>query len=92
MNLTKLEKAIEKINESFCGEVRGMTEAQIKDVVCRLALQVEDITTAKENDSELEDLKQQIKEIEAPYKESLKNLRTQLKFAIGIMDEKKGIE
>lgn len=90
-DLVKLEKSIQEHDESFCGEVRGMTEVQLKDALARLSMQNESVVKAKEDDSELNELKDQVKELTAPYRESMKKLKSKIKFVVGIMEEKKDL-
>ena len=88
MNLEKLETEIAKENEGFCGEVRGMTLSQVKDTLARLSMDIQAVDQAKENDEELADLKGQVKEIEAPYRESKKKLQKKVKFVVAMLEEK----
>jgi hypothetical protein len=92
VDLVKLEKTIEENDSSFCGEVRGMTVSQLKDVLALVSMQRESVVKAKEDDEELISLKAQVKEISAPYRESLKKLQDKIKFIVGTMEEKKDIE
>lgn len=84
----KLEKAINDIDGTFCGEVRGYTLDQIKDRLSKLSLDAQAVVMAKENDQELEDAKNEVKEMSSPYRESLKKLRQKIDFIVSILEEK----
>lgn len=84
----KLEKAINEIDSTFCGEVRGYTLDQTKDRLSQLSLEVQAVVQAKENDDELTAAKAEVKEMGAPYRESLKKLRQKIDFLVSILEEK----
>ena len=88
MNIVKLETLISDNNESFCGECRGMTETQLKDVLSRESLSAQAIVQAKEDDEELQALKDQLKEASSPYRESLKIQKLKIEFIVRILEEK----
>jgi hypothetical protein len=84
----KLEKAINEIDSTFVGEVRGMTLVQCKDRLSKLSLDAQAVVMAKENDQELEDARANVKEMSSPYRESLKKLRQKIDFLLTVMEEK----
>jgi hypothetical protein len=88
MNITKLEVAIAKDNESFCGEQRSMTLTQLKDSLARESLAAQVVMQAKEDDEELQSLKEQLKEASAPYREALTKQKLKIEFIVKIMEEK----
>lgn len=88
MDITKLEKEIAKHNESFCSEVRGMTETQIKDTLARESLKSQEISQAKADCEELQEAKQTVKEISQPYNEAQKKQKQKIEFLVKILEEK----
>lgn len=88
MDITKLEKEIAKHNESFAGEVRGMTETQLKDTLARISLRAQEIIQAKQDCDELTEAKQTVKEISAPFNEALKKEKQKIEFLVRILEEK----
>lgn len=88
MDITKLEKEIAKHNESFAGEVRGMTETQVKDTLARESLRAQEIIQAKSDCEELHDAKQLVKEISGPFNEALKKQKQKIEFLVRILEEK----
>lgn len=88
MDLVKLETEIRKHNESFCSDIRGMTVAQLKDVIARESVAAQEIARAKENDEELQDLRREAREAAKPYNDSIKKQRQKIDFAVAIIEEK----
>ena len=88
MDIIKLEKEIAKHNESFCGEVRGYTETQIKDALGRESLRAQEISQAKSNDEELQEAKASVREVSKPYNESLKIQKQKIEFLVTMLEEK----
>ena len=84
----KLEKAINETDSTFVGEVRGYTLVQCKDRLSKLSLDAQAVVQAKENDDELTAVKEEVKEMGAPYRESLKKLRQKIDFLVSILEEK----
>lgn len=88
MDITKLEKLIAQHNESFVGEVRGMTETQLKDTLARISLRAQEITQAKSDCDELTEAKQTVKEISQPFNDALKKEKQKIEFIVKILEEK----
>ncbi len=88
MDIVKLEKEIQKHNESFCGEIRSFTETQMKDVLARESLRAQEIAQAKSDCDELTEAKQAVKEISQPFNEALKKQKQKIEFIVKIMEEK----
>jgi len=89
MDLVKLEKEIIKNgNEQFCGEVRGMTLQQVKDTLAIESQNFEVVVKAQDEDEELNRLKEDLKELKAPYLESKKAIKTKIRFLVGMLEEK----
>jgi len=84
----KLEKAINEIDSTFCGETRGYTLVQCKDRLSKLSLEVQSVVNARENDDELTQAKEEVKDMGAPYRESLKKLRQKIDFLVSVLEEK----
>lgn len=95
MDITKLEKEIAKHNESFCGEVRGMTLQQIKDRLAHESLEVQRINMYIETNDEIAKLKEEfdtakgkLDEAMKPSKETLKKQNAKIKFLLVNLEEK----
>lgn len=88
MDLVKLEKEISKSNESFCGEVRGMTVDQVKERIVMESQNLGQVREAKESDEDLNEAKELVKEYSAPYRDSMKAINNKLKFLVEMLKEK----
>ena len=88
MDITKLEKEISKHNESFCSEARGMTLTQVKDSLARESLGLQSIIDAMKDDDTIGDLKAQLKELTAPYRETAKKTKQKIEFLVAMIEEK----
>lgn len=88
MDITKLEKLITEENESFCGEIRGLTLPQIKERLSQISLQKLELELFKEQDEELKNAKELVKELNTPHAESMKKLKMKLEFVVRILEEK----
>jgi len=90
--MVKLEKEISKTNESFCGEVRGMTEVQVKERIVMESRRRAQVEQSRDDDEELHAAKDDVKEFSAPYRDSLKVVNTKLKFLLETLKEKTEVE
>lgn len=88
MDIVKLETEINKHNESFCGEVRGYTETQMKDALARESLRLQEIVQAKADCEELQEAKQTVKEISTPFNDASKKQKQKIEFLVKILEEK----
>jgi hypothetical protein len=88
MDLVKLEKELNKINETFVGEIRGMTLTQLKDRLSLESLRSQEVSQAKADDQELQDAKDLVREISAPYNSSLKIQKQKIQFIVSQLEEK----
>lgn len=91
MDTEKLKKKLEKKLGNFCDEANGFTETQLKDQIALAAKHLEQIRIAESEDQELNDLKEQIQEIKAPYVES-GNIEKQKMQYLGILINEKSLD
>lgn len=95
MDIVKLEKEIAKFNESFCGEVSGMTVTQIKDRLAAESLEIQKINIFVDTNEDIKKLKEEynlakdrLKEILKPSKEAKKIQNDKVKFLLVKLEEK----
>ena len=86
--LTTLEK---KMTETFASEVRGMQQKELEFKLLQLSEQREDIVTAEQEDNELLDAKELVKELAGPYRDSLKENKIKARFVALLLKEKKEV-
>ena len=75
--ITKLEK---KLGSEIASELRSLSVKELEYKLLQLAKHREAITTTKNEDEELSSAKEVVKELDAPYKEQLKenNLKSRI--------------
>lgn len=86
LEITSLER---KLEESFASEKRGMTVSQLEFELLQLSKHKEDIVTSRNEDDELQRIKELVKELAAPYRESLKANTLKSRFIALLLKEKK---
>jgi hypothetical protein len=91
IDVTALETKIKEFDESFCGEVRGLTLSQVKERLNLLAIQLEDSINSLKNNEEFKDLKEDLKEFKAPFLETQNKLKKKLQFIVAMSKEKQGV-
>lgn len=91
MKFKKAKKqSFEEKNPEFVGEVAGLSREDLKT---RLAKQVQGIRDAEElkkNDSELNECKASLKELNAPHNDTKKELKAKLDYISKLIEEKGG--
>jgi len=88
MNLVKLEKQIDDVSPSFCGEVRGMTLQQVKDRLASESQHAATVQKSMEEDEELVATKALLKELRGPYSDAKKAINNKIKFLVAMLEEK----
>ena len=69
IEITKLEKALGK---EFTAEIRGLSEKGKNDSLLQLSKYAQEIITAQKEDEALTEAKEKVKDLNAPYRDSLK--------------------
>lgn len=83
-----LEKLESKLTETFVDEVKTASEQRLRDLVVQLSKEIEEIEDHKESDPELKSLKEQLKELSAPYRDAKANKRNGLKYVLLVLEER----
>lgn len=71
-------------------EVVAMTRESIDEEIAKVAKQEQENVDAKKADPDLENLKWQVKEASAPYREASKMNKLKIKYAIQVLGDKGG--
>lgn len=75
--ITKIEKLL---GEGVAANLRGLTKSELEFKLLQLANHREEIQTTQNNDEELQNTKELLKELKAPYNEQLKDLKNKSRF------------
>ena len=87
--IVKLEKTLKKhFSEEKIGELRALSIAQLDLELMKLSKERESEISAQKRDDELEKARQVVKELNAPYKESLKKNKLLSRFVALILEER----
>ena len=87
MNLKKRE-ALEKKNPEFVDEVVRLTADQLEARIVSLAKHQAEVEQAKEDDLELAQASELAKDLNAPYKDSLKAVKEKTQYLLHLLAEK----
>lgn len=83
--IVKLEK---KLGENNASHFRGMSKSELEYKLLEMANHREEIVTTQKNDTQLNDTKELLKELNAPYKEQLQQNKLKCRFIHLLLKEK----
>lgn len=83
--IIKLEK---KLGKLFAEEIRSLSAEQLKQRLVGLAQHRQEIREAKRNDEHLFKVSEEKKQLEAPYRDSLKDNELRSTFVVKVLEEK----
>lgn len=83
-----IEKLLKKLPESFVDDVKIADEKTLRDKIINLTKEVEDIDDKKKNDSTLNHLKEQVKDLNGGYKDARKERTDRVKFILFALEER----
>ena len=82
------DKHRNKLTEEFMNAIMSSEADEIKRNIVMAEGQINGIETAKENDQELESLREKVKEISAPYRESKAIETSKIKYCLYVLEER----
>lgn len=83
-----MEKLTKKLPDSFLDDVKVADEKSLRDKIVQLSKEVEDCDEEKKNDSKLNALKEQLKDLNGGYKDARKDRTDRLKYIILTLEER----
>ena len=84
--ITKLEK---KLSDGEASELRGLPVSELEFKLLQLSKHREAIVTTRNNDEQLNDTKELLKELNAPYREQLSANKVKARFIALLLEERK---
>jgi len=84
----KLEKKLKEKDPLFLDEIAGLSRDQLNNRLLGLAKGRQDILQAREEDQDLAQAKDTVKELSAPYSESLKSTDLKMRYIAQVIKEK----
>jgi hypothetical protein len=85
-----VRQQVEEQFQEWTDSVQGLSVSDLDSMILRYAKYREEIKDAKEKDETLQKTKELIKELSAPYRESLKANELKTKYLITLLGEKGG--
>lgn len=85
--MTKLEK---QVGPEFVSIVNGQSLKDLNDNLLTLAKYAQEVITSQKADEALSKAKEEVKELNAPYKEALKANANKQRYVALLLEEKKG--
>lgn len=85
------KKHLKKLSQEFIDATNQMSTNEVKERIISCESHLFDIAGAKEADTKLADLKQQVKEISAPYRDGKNEETAKLQYCLFVLQER-GIE
>ena len=87
--ITRIERKLANDHgENYTSELRGLSKQDLEYKLLQLANHREEITTTKNNDQELQFIKEKVKELNAPYSEQLRENNRKSRFIHLLLKEK----
>lgn len=83
-----LEDKVKKDNPEFVSEVASLSVQELDKRLSDLAKGAEDIRDARDADEDYQNVKEQVKEMGAPYRDSLKAVTLKTRYIISLIKEK----
>jgi hypothetical protein len=83
-----LKKKMQKDDPLFTDSVDGLPAEDLKKNILQYAKHQHDVEMALKNDEGIKDLQEQLKEMKAPYSETLKKLKQKLSYLHIILKDK----
>ncbi len=84
-DVIKLETAL---GEEAVNDLRSLDHAELRDRIVSLSEHEVETDQAMRHDEQLHDLKEQIREVQAPYRETLKYLKMRRQLAVLLLQER----
>ena len=88
--MNKLEKKLKEKQPTFLDELAGLNVKQLEERLLNLAKGRQDILNAQEQDEQLKQAKEAVKELQAPYRESLSLTDLKMRYVAELIKEKGG--
>jgi len=85
LDIVKLEKAL---GQEAVSAIQDMDYQELREHIVTLSEHEEETTRALKRDSEIRELKAQISEMQAPYKETLKGVKARRTLAVLLMQQR----
>lgn len=82
-----LEETVRKEMPEFAEEVQSLSASELNDRIANYAKDVEAVQDAVEADQGLEQAREQVNQLSAPYREAKKALRMKIRYIIGMTKE-----
>jgi hypothetical protein len=86
--MNKLEKKLQDKQPTFLEEVAGLSGKQLEDRLLGLAKGRQEILASQEQDETLQQAKDTVKELAAPYRESLSLTDLKMRYVAELIKEK----
>jgi DNA-directed RNA polymerase subunit H (RpoH/RPB5) len=87
--IIKLEKKLNNLESGdLVASYRRLGESELQDILATLAIHAHSITTIKNEDIELQQAKEALSELNAPYREQLSAIKLKSRFVALLLQEK----